>query len=72
MNLIARGLKCSFSGAWPLVIGVAIGDVILPVQALLKLGQLLAVHSAPLTGLKYFAVIVFMGMGSGLIILRVD
>ncbi|MEL0289503.1 MAG: LysE family transporter, partial [Alphaproteobacteria bacterium] len=55
-----------------LALGVAIGDVIWPVLALLTLGQLVAVHAALLTGLKYVAVIVFMVMGGGLIMARVD
>jgi threonine/homoserine/homoserine lactone efflux protein len=70
--LIARNLKHGFSGAWPLALGVAIGDVIWPVLALLTLGQLVAAHAALLTGLKYVAVIVFMVMGGGLIMARVD
>ena len=70
--LIARSLKHGFSGAWPLALGVAIGDVIWPVLALLTLGQLVALHAALLTGLKYVAVIVFMVMGGGLIMARVD
>ena len=42
------------------------------VLALLTLGQLVAVHVAVLTGLEYVAVIVFMVMGVGLIMARVD
>ena len=38
--LIARSLKNGFSGAWPLALGVAIGDVVCPVLALITLGQL--------------------------------
>ena len=70
--LIARSLKNVFSGAWPLALGVTIGDVVWPVLALLTLGQLVAVYAAVLTGLKYVAVIVFMVMGVGLIMARVD
>ena len=51
---------------------MAIGDIVWPVLALLILGQLVAVHAAVLTGLKYVAVIVFMVMGVGLIMARVD
>ena len=50
----------------------AIGDVVWPVLALLKLGQLMAVSAAVLAGLKYVAVIVFMVTGVGLITARVD
>ena len=42
------------------------------VLALLTLGQLVAMHAAVLTGLKYVAVIVFMVLGLGLIIAWVD
>ena len=70
--LIARRLKDGFSGAWPLALGVAIGDVVWPVMALLTLGQLVAVHAAVLTGLKYVAVIVLIVMWVGLIMARVD
>ena len=51
---------------------MGIGDVVWPVLALLTLGQLVAVHVAVLTGLKYVAVILFMVMGVGLIMTRVD
>ena len=39
MALIARSLKNGFSGAWPLALGAAIGDVVWPVLALLTSGQ---------------------------------
>ena len=51
---------------------MGIGDVVWPVLALLTLGQLVALHVAVLTGLKYVAVIVFMVIGVGLIMARVD
>ena len=51
---------------------VSIGDVIWPVLALLTLGQLVAVHVAVLTGLKYVAVSVFVVMGVGLNMARLD
>ena len=70
--IIARSLKNGFSGAWPLALGVAMGDVVWPVLALLTLGQLVAVHAAVLTGLKYVTIIIFMVMGVALIIARVD
>jgi len=70
--LIARSLKSGFSGAWPLAMGVAIGDVVWPVLALLTLGQLVALHASLLIGLKYIAVAVFLIMGGGLIMARTD
>ena len=70
--LIARSLKNVVSGAWPLALGVAIGDVVWPVLALLTFGQLVAVHAAVLTGLKYVTIMTFMVMGVALIMARVD
>ena len=72
MALIARSLKNVVSGAWPLALGVAIGDVVWSVLALLTFGQLVAVHAAVLTGLKYDTIIIFMVMGVALIMARVD
>ena len=72
MALIAFSLKHSFSKAWPLTPEVAIGDVIWPVLAFLTLGYLVAVRATLFAGHKYVAVIVFMVMGVGLIMARVD
>ena len=57
--LIARSLKNGFRGAWPLALGLAIGDVVWPVLLLLTLGQLVAVHAAVLTSLNYVVVMSF-------------
>ena len=51
---------------------MAIGDVIWPILALVTLGQLVAAHAILLTVLEYVAVIVFVVMGVGLIMARVD
>lgn len=64
--LIARALKGGFSGAWPLALGVAIGDICWPVLALLSLGQIVSLHGDILFWLRYLAVAVFVIMGIGL------
>ena len=51
---------------------MAIGDVVWPVLALLTFGQLVAVHAAVLTGLKYVTIIILMVMGVALIMARID
>ena len=61
--MIARSLKVGFGGAWPLALGVTVVDVIWLVLTLLTLAQLVLVHAALLTGLKFVAVIAFMVMG---------
>lgn len=64
--LIARSLKSGFAGAWPLALGVAIGDLCWPALALLSLGQIVSVHGDLIFWLRYIAVAVFVGMGIGL------
>lgn len=64
--LIARALKGGFSGAWPLALGVAIGDICWPVLALLSLSQIVSFHGYILFWLQYLAVAVFVIMGIGL------
>jgi threonine/homoserine/homoserine lactone efflux protein len=38
--IIARGLTGGFSGAWPLAVGVAIGDMVWPLAAIFGLSWL--------------------------------
>ena len=65
--LIARSLKGGFSGAWPLALGVAIGDICWPILALLSLGQIVSLYGDILLWLRYLAVAVFFIMGAWLI-----
>ena len=64
--LFARSLKGGFSGAWPLALAVAIGDICWPALALLSLGQIVSLHGDIIFWLRYVAVAVFVGMGIGL------
>ena len=64
--LIARSLKSGFAGAWPLALGVALGDICWPALALLSLGQIVSLHGDIIFWLRYIAVAVFAGMGIGL------
>lgn len=64
--LIARSLKSGFAGAWPLALGVAIGDMCWPALALLSLGQIVSLHGELIFWLRYIAVAVFVVMGIGL------
>ena len=63
--LIARSLKSGFAGAWPLALGVALGDICWPALALLSLGQIVSLHGDIIFWLRYIAVAVFAGMGIG-------
>lgn len=65
--LIARALTGGFNAAWPLAIGVVVGDVIWPLLAILGVTAILSVFSGFLVVMKYIAVAMFLGMGVMLI-----
>ncbi len=66
--LIARALSGGFRAAWPLALGVAIGDVVWPLVAVLGVSWLVATFSDFMSFLKWVAVLTFIGMG--ILILR--
>lgn len=65
--LLARSLSGGFQAAWPLALGVAIGDIFWPLVAVLGVAWLVSVFSGFMLVLKWVAVVVFIVMGIGLI-----
>jgi threonine/homoserine/homoserine lactone efflux protein len=65
--LLARSLSGGFRAAWPLAIGVVVGDVIWPLIAVLGVTWLVDQASWFMDVLKWVAVIMFIAMGVGLI-----
>lgn len=65
--LTARCLQSGFSGGWPLALGVAVGDCLWPLLALLTLAQFAQIYAEMLMGLKFLAVAVFFFLGVQLI-----
>ncbi|KQI73804.1 lysine transporter LysE [Loktanella sp. 5RATIMAR09] len=65
--LLARSLSGGFQAAWPLAIGVAIGDILWPLVAVLGVAWLVSEFAGFMDVLKYVAVLVFMLMGAALI-----
>ena len=65
--LLARSISGGFQAAWPLAIGVAIGDIVWPLVALLGVTWLVSVFAGFLTLLQWVAVVVFLVMGVMLI-----
>ena len=65
--LLARSLSGGFQAAWPLAIGVAIGDILWPLVAVLGVAWLVSEVEGFMIILKYVAVLVFMLMGAALI-----
>lgn len=65
--LTARALTGGFQSAWPLALGVTIGDVVWPLVAIFGLSWIADQHAALMDGLRWVAAGIFMLMGVGLI-----
>ncbi len=61
--LTARALSGGFAAAWPLAIGVAIGDLVWPLAAILGLSWIESVYGDVLSVLRWVAAMVFIVMG---------
>lgn len=61
--LTARALSGGMAGAWPLAVGVALGDLIWPLCAILGLAWVLSIYGDALTVLRWVAAAVFIVMG---------
>ncbi len=65
--LTARALSGGMRSAWPLAVGVAMGDLIWPLCAMLGLAWVLSVYGDILSVLRWIAAAVFIAMGLFLI-----
>ena len=65
--LIARSLSSGFAGAWPLALGVVVGDVIWPVAAVLGVGVLTSIYADFMVALRFMGAAIFLFMGAALI-----
>lgn len=61
--LTARALSGGMAGAWPLAVGVALGDLVWPLCAILGLAWVLSVYGDALVLLRWVAAGVFIAMG---------
>ena len=61
--LTARALSGGFASAWPMAVGVALGDLIWPMAAIFGLTWILSVYGDFLHLLRWFAAVVFAVMG---------
>jgi threonine/homoserine/homoserine lactone efflux protein len=61
--LIARSLSGGMAAAWPLAVGVALGDLVWPLTAILGLSWITSVYGDILSLLRWVAAAVFIGMG---------
>lgn len=61
--LTARALSGGFAAAWPMAVGVALGDLIWPMAAIFGLSWILSLYGDFLTVLRWVAAVVFVVMG---------
>lgn len=61
--LTARALSGGFAAAWPLAVGVAVGDVVWPMAAIFGLSWILSIYGGFLEALKWVASGIFLLMG---------
>lgn len=61
--LTARALSGGFQAAWPLALGVVVGDVIWPLLAILGVTWILSVFTDFMLVLRWVACAMFLGMG---------
>ena len=67
--LLARAMSGGFQAAWPLALGVAIGDAVWPILAILGVSWVVNEIDGIMTILRYVAAVLFLVMG-GLLIMR--
>ena len=65
--LIARGLSGGFQSAWPLALGVALGDFLWPIVAIFGVSVFVTQFEEFMIVLRYAASIIFFVMGYSLI-----
>ena len=65
--LLARSLSGGFAAAWPLALGVTLGDLLWPTLAILGMGWVLSVYGDALHILRWIAAATFAVMGALLI-----
>jgi len=65
--LIARALSGGFNGAWPLALGVVIGDVLWPLLAIFGVAFMVSLYADFLIVLRYAGAALFVFMGVALI-----
>lgn len=65
--LTARALSGGMAAAWPLAVGVALGDLVWPLAAILGLSWIVSSYGEVLSVLRWVAALIFLVMGVMLI-----
>ncbi|WP_102226977.1 LysE family translocator [Acidimangrovimonas sediminis] len=67
LALTARAISGGFAAAWPLALGVSVGDLGWPLLAIFGLSVVTTAYGTVMLLLRWAAVAIFMAMGVGLI-----
>ncbi|TNE64094.1 MAG: LysE family translocator [Rhodobacteraceae bacterium] len=67
LAMLARSLSGGFHAAWPLALGVVIGDFLWSLLAILGVSWIISEFASFLTVMRWIAVVMFIGMGALLI-----
>ena len=65
--MLARAMSGGFASAWPLAMGVVVGDVLWPLLAILGVSWIVSEFTYFLEAMKWIAVVMFLVMGVMLI-----
>jgi len=61
--LVARGVSGGFHAAWPLALGVVVGDILWPLMAIFGVSLLVELYADFLTMLRYGGAVILVWMG---------
>ena len=67
MAIVARTLSGGIGSAWPLALGVVVGDILWPILAILGVSWVATQYDGFLDVLKYAATLIFFALGISLI-----
>ncbi|WP_380055227.1 LysE family translocator [Falsihalocynthiibacter sp. SS001] len=67
LAIVARSMSGGFKAAWPLALGVAVGDAFWPLLAILGVSWLVDEIQGLMIWMRYFAVVFFLFLGVGLL-----
>ena len=67
MAIVARTLSGGIDSAWPLALGVVVGDILWPILAILGVSWVATQYDGFLDVLKYAATMIFFALGLSLI-----
>ena len=63
LALVARAMSGGFRAAWPLALGVVVGDIVWPFLAILGVAWVVSVFDGFMLALRIVATLMFVGMG---------